>query len=198
MHDDPERIAGELARKRRRSVEAAALALVTLLLAAGARLVLPQLFVPLLIGGLLEILIAISSVLDRRYVIQELAADPRAYVIPEVERYGSRFTRLPARQRMASWINHVLAEATLPGTLLLPERVERYALELHSLAKELASPAVQFSPATAVQCLRLLACIVDSPLYNPNLPAEDLGVALSRIRADATGAQSPGAGARGG
>jgi hypothetical protein len=44
-------------------------------------------------------------------------------------------------------------------------------------------------PATAVACRRLVTHPVQSPLYNPNLPEEDLAALLLRIRSGITQAQ---------
>jgi hypothetical protein len=54
------------------------------------------------------------------------------------------------------------------------------------LAHELAAPAARVEPATAVACRRLVTRPVESPLYNPNLPEEDLRALLLRIRAGIT------------
>ena len=52
-----------------------------------------------------------------------------------------------------------------------------------ALAEELASPHLSVSPQGAVECRRLLTRGVESPLYNQEVPEEDLRAALLRIRA---------------
>ena len=62
-------------------------------------------------------------------------------------------------------------------------RAAIYGQQLETPARELASPAARVEPAMAVACRRLLTRPVESPLYNPNLPEEDLRALLLRIRA---------------
>ena len=47
----------------------------------------------------------------------------------------------------------------------------------------IAAPSARVEPATVVACRRLLTRPVQSPLYNPNLPDEDLAALVFRIRA---------------
>ena len=54
---------------------------------------------------------------------------------------------------------------------------------LRALAGDLAAPTAAIHPPSAVACRRLLTHAVESPLYNPRLPADDLALALKRIRA---------------
>ena len=119
----------------------------------------------------------------RRERIERLALDPSAYAIPEVARFGARVCALRERRRLAAFIDAVVHERGHPLELHLVVRVGRYAPQLETLASELASPAARVEPATAVACRRLLTRPVESPLYNPNLPEEDLRALLLRIRA---------------
>jgi hypothetical protein len=75
-----------------------------------------------------------------------------------------------------------------PLQLHLGVRTANYAHQLEMLARELGAPSARIEPATAVACRRLLTRPVESPLYNPNLPEEDLRAALIRIGAGITDA----------
>jgi len=134
----------------------------------------------LAIASFCEAVVAGAVFRARREQIAQLALDPAAYAIPDVADYGRSCGY--ERKRLAAWLTEVVAEARLPGSLYLADRVARFARELERLASELATSAA-IDPVSAVACRRLLTHAVDSPLYNERLPAEDLLAALRRIRA---------------
>jgi hypothetical protein len=177
-----EHAAADLRRRRRRAGEAALLAAATGVGAALASLLAEPLALPLLVGAVLEALLAVRALHSNRERVARLALDPAAYVLPEVQRYGHRLSALGQRARLSAWILEILAEAHLPGNLFLGERVLRFARELEELARDLVRPDACVQPASAVACTRLLTHTVESPLYNPRLPADDLRVAVRRIR----------------
>jgi Zn-dependent alcohol dehydrogenase len=139
--------------------------------------------IALAVGGAVQVSVAVLLWLSRRERIERLALDPSAYTIPDVARFGARVCALRERRRLAAFIDAVVNERGHPLELHLVVRVGRYAQQLETLARELASPAAHFEPAIAVACRRLLTRPVESPLYNPNLPEEDLRAVLLRIRA---------------
>jgi hypothetical protein len=143
----------------------------------------PGFSIALAVGAALQLTAAIGLWLSRRERIERLALDPSAYVIPAVARFGSRVCALRERRRLAAFIQAVVQERGHPLELHLIARAGRYAQLLDALARELASPATRVEPAVAVACRRLLTRPVESPLYNPNLPEEDLRAVLLRIRA---------------
>lgn len=148
-------------------------------------LVSTQLAIALAAGAVVEVVVALALLDARRELIARLALNPAAYVLREVHRYGTRVAAPARRTRLAAWLFEVASEATLPGTLHLRDRVTLVATELEALAHELGS-AISVQPATVVACERLLTRPAESPLYNPRLPADDLRLALRRIRADLT------------
>ena len=174
--------ATELQRKRRFAREAAVLAILTGMAALVVLSSSLRLAGALAIGAGLELLFAAGALHSRRERISRLALDSTAYHLPEVDRYGSRLVRPNERERLAAWIREVVAEAHLPGSLYLPDRVARFARELEALARDLASSAARVQPASVVACRRLLTHAPESPLYNPRLSAEELASALRRIR----------------
>lgn len=176
-------VARALDRARRRALEAAALAAATATLAAVASALWAGLVVPLAAGAGIEILLAGASLVQRRERIARLALAPEAYVLPEVGRYGRRLAEPRQRERLSASISRLLAEVHVPGNLFLAERVRKVARELEAIARALLRPAASVEPASVVACHRLLTHAVESPLYNPRLPAADLELALARIRA---------------
>lgn len=169
--------------RRRRTVEAAVLAVAGSAAAVAVSLVSSTLAIALGAGAAVEALVAVAALVSRRELIARLALEPDAYVLPDVDRYGKRLVRLRERQRLAAWLREIIRDAHVPGSFYLRERVARHADEFDSLAQELASPAAQVQPASAVACLRLLTRAPESPLYNGRLPADDLALALRAIRA---------------
>lgn len=132
-------------------------------------------------AGAVELTRAIVLWLYRRERIERLALDPSAYAIPEVARFGARIAAVSERRRLAAWIDSVVHDRGQPLELHLVGRAGKYAHQLETLARELATPSARVDPATAVACRRLLTRPVESPLYNPNLPEEDLRALLIRI-----------------
>lgn len=178
-----EGVADELRRRRRRAVESAALAALTGALAGAALLVSWQLAVALAVGAVVEAVVALAVLDRRRELIARLALNPAAYVLREVHRYGTRVAAPARRTRMAAWLVEIASETAVPGSLYLRDRVALVRHELEALAHELRS-ALHVQPATVVACQRLLTRPAESPLYNPCLPADDLRLALRRLRAD--------------
>lgn len=136
-------------------------------------------------GAVLEMLLAAVLWLRRRERIEQLALDPSAYTIPAVARFGARVCDLSQRRRLAASIRSMVDDRQ-PLDLHLVGRTGRFAQQLETLARELAAPAALVEPATAVACRRLVTRPVESPLYNPNLPEEDLRALLHRIRGGIT------------
>lgn len=114
-------------------------------------------------------------------LVSRLALEPAAYAIPAVRDYGARLTR--ERASLGAWLVEVLDEAGQPDSLYLSDRVAHYAEEIHAAAQELMAPGSSVPPVCLATCRRLLTMATDSPLYNENVPAVDLGSALYRIRA---------------
>src|SRR5262249_6404545 len=106
------------------------------------------------IGAAVQVLISLRALAARRSRIATLALDPKAYTIPEVDRFGRRCLR--DRHRLALWLAEVVAHAGRPGSLYLGDRVARFRAELEALARALASRHARVTPASAVACRRLL------------------------------------------
>ena len=170
----------ELRRRRRRALETGALACVAAATALGIVSLSARLSLALAAGAGAEGAVAAAVCYARRERIARLALDPAAYAIPEVDRYGRNCVR--ERERLAASLAGVVAEARIPGTLYLSDRVAHFGHDLELLAGELASSAAKVQPVSAVACRRLLTHAVESPLYNPRVPPDELRAALQRIR----------------
>jgi hypothetical protein len=175
--------AAKLRDRRRRALEAAALGAGSGLVAGGALDGSPRLTVALLAGAGFEVLVLVWAMVSRRCLIATLAVEPDAYSIPEVEAYGQGLTKLRQRRILAEGIRSMVKDAFRPGSLYLGDRVARYARDLEAVARDLLSPAVRVHPVSIARCRRLLTEGSESPLYNPNVPEEELDGILRRIRA---------------
>jgi hypothetical protein len=161
-------------------------------IAAGAAPFSRWFAVALAAGAVVQLVAAGVRWLCRRERIERLALEPAAYTIPEVARFGARASALRERRHLARCLHALAHERGHPLELHLVARATRYAQQLESLARELASPTARVEPAIAVACRRLITRPVESPLYNPNLPEEDLRAVLSRIRAGISSAELTG------
>ncbi|MDQ6817288.1 MAG: hypothetical protein M3018_07765 [Actinomycetota bacterium] len=171
----------DLSARRKRQLEAVAMAVACAVLALVFSFA-PAVAIPLGAGAVIGALAAIVGELARQDKIACLALDPQAYELHEVARYASRLTTRLERERLASWLLEILSEAHIPGSSYLAYRVARYADEIAALSRDLSDPRADIRPASAAACHLLLTQAVDSPLYNPAVPAEQLPAIIIRIR----------------
>ncbi len=182
-----EAAARDLKRSRTRIREARAFAAVCAVVAVAALPIAVESAVAFGAGAVTAALVAIVSTLSRQDKIALLALDPLAHELPEVSRYASRLIRHLDRERLADWIAEILFEsAYLPGNWYLTSRVVRYAEELTALSHDLADPCARIRPVSAAACHLLLTQAVDSPLYNPAVPADQLPAIIAKIRSGIT------------
>lgn len=179
---DIEQAASELRLGRRRAIERLIVTLAAATSAAATSTFSPRVAMALAAGAAVEGILAVSTVLYRRDLIARLALHPAAYALPEVERFGMRYARPQERARLAAWLDDIVVEARLPGSIYLADRVDAHAAELKLLARDFGRPVARVQPTSAVACRQLLAQAVDSPLYNPRVPVEDLLRAVAQIR----------------
>jgi hypothetical protein len=178
-----EAIACDLARSRRRIREAAVFAAACLVVALASAPFSLSLAVAFAAGAVTGTLLATFGRLARQGKIERLALDPLAHELPEVSRYAERLTSQLERERLAAWIVEILREAaSIPGNRYLTARVVRYADELAALHDDLSDPHAEIRPASAVAAHLLFTQAVDSPLYNPAVPADRLPAIIANIR----------------
>jgi hypothetical protein len=147
-------------------------------LSLAATQIRPVLALPLFLGGLVVAILGMRAFWRRWALIDELADERDAYVIPEVMAYASREATMERRRAFAAFIRAVVRR---PG-FGCEQRVELAAADLEALASELEDEALTLDPASAVARLRLLSDPALSPLINPALPPEDLSSRVYQIR----------------
>jgi hypothetical protein len=138
----------------------------------------PSLTAPLFIGGLAIGALGVRALWRRWDLLERLAGEADAYVIPEVFSYASREATMGRRHSFAALIRRTLRD---PG-VGLEARVVAVADDLEALASELDDDGLSLDPASAVATMRLLSDVAQSPLLNPALPTEDLRARLLHIR----------------
>ena len=111
-------------------------------------------------------------------LVERLAGEREAYVIPEVLAFAGREATLERRHTYAAQIRGELEQTGLAHW----DRVMRAAEELEALACELEDDERALDPACAVACMRLLSDPSASPLLNPALPPELLRSRVRQIR----------------
>ncbi len=172
--------AGERLRElRHEEREELGLAALALGLAVTTTQVRPSLALPLLLGGFVVGALGIRALWRRWDLVDRLAGERDAYVIPEVLQYASRQATMDRRSAMAMVIGGWLGEPG-PG---LETRVRPAAAELEALVSELTDGGLELDPACAVACQRLLSNLDESPLLNTARPPEELGSRVRQIRA---------------
>jgi hypothetical protein len=141
----------------------------------GTRL-LPAASVPLLVGGTGVAFLGMRAVVRRYLLLEELAVDRDAYLIPEVRAAAARAASPEHRRRLAAAIR----EALNPSWSSTSERVEANRALLLELAAALEDKELVLAPAAAVALDRLLLAGEDN-LYSPTLPPDELRSRLRRI-----------------
>jgi hypothetical protein len=174
--------AESLARTRQFYLHSLLLATLTLAAVVATALWLPTGTFPLAVLALIEMVVVMGAYYGRRDLIQRLALEPEASMVPAVQRYHEGLLKQPARDRLAASINSLIADARLPHAVCLPDRVALVEDQLRLLARELATPEIPVQARSLVACLRLLSHGVESPLFNPGVPVEQLQATLLRIR----------------
>jgi hypothetical protein len=154
------------------------LAALTLALAVAVTQVHPQLALPLFLGGLAVGAIGLRAVVLRWDLLERLAGEKDALVIPEVLAYASREATLDRRRTFAAMLRRDLREPWRAGDA----RLVAVADELEALACELEDDALLLDPVAAVACVRLLSDIPSSPLLNPAAPVAELRSRILQIR----------------
>ncbi len=151
------------------------LAAVALALSLAATAVLPELAVPLFVGGLAVGVLGVRAALEQSEIIDRLAGDPDAYVISEIRKRAARDATMERRRSLAADVRWWLREPQA-------DRVTVVASELEALAADLDDAALELDPACAVACVRLLSDSERSPLLIAASPVEELRSRIIQIR----------------
>ena len=177
-----EQAAESLDRNRQFLFHSLVLAAITLAATGAAAIWLQTATFPLAALTAIEIIVVMGAYYGQRDLIQRLALEPEASLVPAVRRYHQRLVRQPARDRLAASITSLIADSRQPYALCLSDRVALVEDQLRHVAKELATPEIPVQARSLVTCLRLLSHGVESPLFNPAVPIEQLHATLLRIR----------------
>jgi len=144
---------------------------------------LPQLAFPLFLGGVAVAILGVRADLRRCNLLDSLAAERDAYVIPEVFTHASRKATIDKRRSYAWSVRAVL---TSPGQLDRA-RVAAVAGDLESLAHDLEDDGLGLDPAAAVACARLFSDTDGrGTLFDEELPPEELRARIRHVRAGFT------------
>ena len=163
---------------RREECEDLGLAALALGLAVGVTQVHPELAIPLFVGGLGVGALGLRALVLRWDLVDRLAGDRDAYVIPEVLAYATRETTMERRRTFAVMLRRELPQA---GGVA-DSRVAAVADDLEALARELEDDDLALEPVAAVVCMRLLSDVASSPLLNSAVPAEELRSRIHQVR----------------
>ena len=144
-------------------------------LALVATQVRPALAVPLFLGGLAVGASGLRALWRHWDLLDGLADERDAYVIPEVLAHASREATMGRRRSFATVIR------TLPPRRVLDARFVSVAEELDGLASELDDDQLELDPACAVACMRLLGDPA-SPLFDPAVRPIELLSCVRRVR----------------
>ena len=154
------------------------LSALALVVAVASTVMFRALAVPLLLGGLAVGALGVRALWRHWELLDRLAGERDAHVIPEVLAYASREATRERRHEYAASIQTKLGRQ---GTAREP-RLIAVAEELQALASELEDDGLALDPACAVACMRLLTELAESPLLNSTLPPEDLRSRVRQIR----------------
>src|SRR5688572_28813255 len=134
----------------------------------------PELAGPLFIGGLALGALGVRATLAHWEIVDRLAAERDAFVIPEIRGRAARETTMERRHALADHVRSWLRE---PAS----ERIRAAAPELKALAAELDDDELTLDPVSAVVCVRLLTN-PESPLLTTARPPDELRARVSQIR----------------
>ena len=154
------------------------LAAVALTLAVAVTQINPDLALPLFLGGIGVGVLGVRAVVLRWELVERLAGERDALVIPEVLAYASREATMERRRTFATMLRRELR----PSERSTDPRLTVVADELEALACELEDDTLALEPVAAVACMRLLSDVAGSPLFNPSVPVAELRSRIHQIR----------------
>jgi len=151
-------------------------------LALAASLAMTAIYVPvvlpLFVGGLAVGVLGMRTFWQRWDIVDRLADDSDAYVIPEVLSYAARDACMERRSNSAALVRSWLCTASfIDNSSILAE-----AEELEALAYELEDRELELDPACALACRRFLTDGTVSPLFDDAPRREDIESWIVRIR----------------
>jgi hypothetical protein len=136
---------------------------------------MPGLAVPLFVGGLVVACRGVNAAWHRWELVDHLAGEPDAHVIPEVRRHALQEATIERRRLYAANIRHVLrtAEAGELGAAVP---------ELEALVVELEDEGLVLDAACAVACARLVSDPSGSPLLHLGSSPQEVRARARHVR----------------
>ena len=162
----------DLRRDERDQLGVAAIALG---LAVGATQVVPELALPIFLGGLFVGMLGMRALWRHWELVDRLAVERDAYAIAEVREYAAREATMERRHALAAYIRTWLQQP-------VSDRILPVAAELEALASELDDEDLSLDPVCAVACARLTSDPT-SALLNVSLTSHELRSRVAHIRA---------------
>jgi hypothetical protein len=137
---------------------------------------------------ILAAILAVSTHVARRRRLATIALSPELVQLPDLQSERKRLQSARTRRALAAGLRRT-AEPIQPSRRLDPcpvlvDRVAAVRAQLLELADDLER--TQTPDPACVAVLRELLTNGGSPLYNPNVPADDLHTTLARARAGLT------------
>ena len=134
---------------------------------------------------ILAALVAISAHIARRRRLATMALSPELVQLPDLESERKRLQSVRSRRALAAGVRRT-ADPIQPSRRLDPcpvlvDRVAAVRAQLFELADDLEQ--TQTPDPACVALLHELLTTGSSPLYNPNVPADELHTTLARARA---------------
>jgi hypothetical protein len=169
-------VAVRLRELRREEWEDLLLAALAFGLAVGVTQIRPALALPIFLGGLVTGFKGVRALWRRWDLVDRLAGERDAYVLPEILERALRETTMERRRTSAALIRGVLNGVDSEG------RLRAVADELEVLASELEDDALALNPASAVSCAHLLSDVGGSPLRDWTIPPEQLRSHVRQVR----------------
>ena len=139
-------------------------------------------------SSILAAILAISTHVARRRRLATMALSPKLVQLPDLEPERKRLQTARTRRALAAGLRRT-ADPIQPSRRLDPcpvlvDRVAAARAQLLELANDLEQ--TQTPDPTCVAVLRELLTNGNGPLYNPNVPADELHTTLARARAGLT------------
>lgn len=169
----------QLVEMRNDELERVALSAVALGASLGATVFYEPLVIPLFAGGLAMGVLGIGAIWRHWDLLDRLADDRDAYSIPAVRAYAARDARMDRRLVYAAHIRSWIEQPPLSSD----GRIVEFADALEALACELEDTDLDLEPACAIACRRFVTEPMVTPLLNPEIPSDDFGSTIVRIRA---------------
>ena len=130
-------------------------------------------------------ILAIGAHIARQRRLATMALSPELVQLPDLESERKRLQSVRSRRALAAGVRRT-ADPIQPSRRLDPcpvlvDRVAAVRAQLLELANDLEQ--TQTPDPACVALLHELLTLGSSPLYNPNVPADDLDTTLARARA---------------